>query len=789
MLQRIFSHVKLLAGLPSQTDRCVVTVTMQPEKQQPSTSKTCNLCKTKHKKCSRTRPKCYYCQKKRADCVYSDFTAHRVMISANTSAERTMSTDAATAASAATRGQQDGGRQFNHEVAMQNVGLSGIHAASTWTSSNVKPINEDVSKASDDSSYSNRLLQVGSCEESSTYFLFDKLASFWADKTKCGKDQILKDNEFPDLDATTLPSPATSLQKPCVPLNEVLPDKAIAARWLITFLREPNVLFRICDEAESWRLLDSTYAKTHVSHASECSIWFQLAVGCSYTTGTAPKSYDTLFETGKRYLEWSIEQDDEVAPLWVVPPMLLICLYSMSSKPKTCWLTLGAAIRIAQVHNLDMERHSCPSLLEEEYGRWREVWRAMISLDSWLSTTMGKQPQINQSTTQDNFVKMTFEELALPSASVEVNIAKLSVLISRFLTSLCRCAVSSSTQKVFFHALEEWASSLPQDLDHVPDVDHSLSSESNKVGVLYLELFYLATVILLTEPCILALLPTGKQQKWPCNRQLAQACINASTKIGHTASDMLDRGFICRRSWLVTTLTYHAGLVLVLGLSLQTVPNMFPRYSLKPVGSHHLENQSLEASMRVLSSCAPHNPLADHFYKVLHYFRELIKSCEKATSSDRSPVRERELFATDRWSPTPPLSEGPTLFTPSSVSSLWASSQDVLPSTNWCYPLSSSHGILAGPGGAVETNNVLPPFAGTEYLRQSISDPTCFGWTAALPNHGSYHPFVGNSGLQAGIWDPDSVHYDPYMQNLWPTEMIDSGQTSNNQDDVHTQYG
>lgn len=49
------------------------------------------------------------------------------MISANTSAERTMSTDAATAAPAATRGQQDGGRQFNHEVAMQNVGLSGIH--------------------------------------------------------------------------------------------------------------------------------------------------------------------------------------------------------------------------------------------------------------------------------------------------------------------------------------------------------------------------------------------------------------------------------------------------------------------------------------------------------------------------------------------------------------------------------------------------------------------------------------------------------------------------------------
>ena len=266
-------------------------------------------------------------------------------------------------------------------------------------------------------------VENGSCKESSTDFLLENLASLCADKSKKGKDQILEEIEFTESNSVTLPCHANSVCEGLITLNEQLPDKIIAKGWLNTVLRGPNLLFRICDEAESWRLLDSIYANEHISYASRCSIWLQLAAGCRFSTGTAKEKYVTLFDSGCQYLDWCIEQTDDVAPLWVVPPMLLRCLYSMSSKPKACWLTLGGAIRLAQVHNLDRGRESCPRLSEEEYGWWRGIWRAMIFFDMydvshsmgssfllisfrWLSTTLGKPPQISQNTTQDSFVKV-----------------------------------------------------------------------------------------------------------------------------------------------------------------------------------------------------------------------------------------------------------------------------------------------------------------------------------------------------------------------------------------------
>lgn len=223
----------------------------------------------------------------------------------------------------------------------------------------------------------------GSCKECSASYLLDRLASLWADKSKKSKDKILGENEFTDCDTTSSPFLTVEGHTKFTSLEEQLPDKSIAIGWLTTFLRGPNTLFRVCNEAESWSLLESIYAKEYISHGSKCSIWFQLANGCRFTTGTTTDSYTTLFESGCRYLEWCIEQSEEVAPLWVLPPMLLSCLYHMNSKPKSCWLTLGAAIRLAHIHNLDRGRENCLMFLEDEFERWQELWRAMITFDMY----------------------------------------------------------------------------------------------------------------------------------------------------------------------------------------------------------------------------------------------------------------------------------------------------------------------------------------------------------------------------------------------------------------------
>lgn len=43
---------------------------------------------------------------------------------------------------------------------------------------------------------------------------------------------------------------------------------------------------------------------------------------------------------------------------------------------------LGTAIRVAQTHRIDLGRGYCPHLSDAEYARWRQVWRAIIFIDT-----------------------------------------------------------------------------------------------------------------------------------------------------------------------------------------------------------------------------------------------------------------------------------------------------------------------------------------------------------------------------------------------------------------------
>jgi len=237
---------------------------------------------------------------------------------------------------------------------------------------------------------------------------------------------------------------------------------------------------------------------------------------------------------------------------------------------------------------------------------------------------------------------------------------------------------------------------------------------------------------------------------------------------------------------------YHAGLVLALSLSVQTIS---PRYSLKPSGSHSPETQGLEANMHILSSCAPFNAVAAHFDKVLKYFRALINSCEEAKSAGMSHQMDgHELFRTPAWPATPSSWRNSSISTTSPNSTLWQTSPDM--PAMYSLPPSSSYQMLAGsdPTTSVNMNNDMSRAAISNYYpQQTIVDPTYIGWPAALPNDASSYSFVSKSSSRSGYGSIDSgfEHYKPYMQNFWATEPFNSGQQMGIQGNVSTssQYG
>jgi hypothetical protein len=136
-----------------------------------------------------------------------------------------------------------------------------------------------------------------------------------------------------------LPMAAARLASPAK--YNSLPPKEQAQQWLTVFLNGPNKLFCICVQSESEQLLDFLYGpEGEISRNSTCLILFQLAVGSRFAEDTPEHVYTFVHETARRQMEECIEEDNGML-LWVVPVLLLSCIYSMNTKTKTCWLTLG----------------------------------------------------------------------------------------------------------------------------------------------------------------------------------------------------------------------------------------------------------------------------------------------------------------------------------------------------------------------------------------------------------------------------------------------------------------
>lgn len=121
----------------------------------------------------------------------------------------------------------------------------------------------------------------------------------------------------------------------------LLPPKHQADIWLQTFLCGPNKLMCICSPTESHRLLESLYgSKQEIGERSECLITSQLAVGARFTADTNEQIYTAIYESARMQAENCIEKDEAMF-LWVVPILLLRCIYLLGTKPRSCWLILG----------------------------------------------------------------------------------------------------------------------------------------------------------------------------------------------------------------------------------------------------------------------------------------------------------------------------------------------------------------------------------------------------------------------------------------------------------------
>ena len=141
--------------------------------------------------------------------------------------------------------------------------------------------------------------------------------------------------------SSNLAIPTMGVSRSLASRHELLPPKQQAEKWLQTFLGGPNKLMRVCSPTESRHLLDSLYdPQQGLSRISECLITWQLAVGSRFTADTNEQVYTAIYESARMQTEDCVEEDDVIL-LWVLPTLVLSCIYLMHPRPRNCWLVLG----------------------------------------------------------------------------------------------------------------------------------------------------------------------------------------------------------------------------------------------------------------------------------------------------------------------------------------------------------------------------------------------------------------------------------------------------------------
>jgi len=148
-------------------------------------------------------------------------------------------------------------------------------------------------------------------------------------------------------------------------------------------------------------------------------------------------------------------------------------------------------------------------------------------------------------------------------------------------------------------------------------------------------MFYLATVLLLTRPLLLRDIrsrSTRGASTLALNlRFFVHTCTDAAIQIGHVSAKMVPQGFICKRSWLASTIIYHACLTLLLDLSVREPQRRWSLTSAQEQNRHQRKRHGLQVCLDVLSYCATNTADAQTLVETVKTFQRLVDDQEPPT--------------------------------------------------------------------------------------------------------------------------------------------------------------
>ncbi|KAF2261321.1 hypothetical protein CC78DRAFT_608511 [Lojkania enalia] len=403
-----------------------------------------------------------------------------------------------------------------------------------------------------------------------------------------------------------------------------LPPRKYAQSLLDAFFEGPNRYIYVCERLEMQARLDRLYnEKDAIEDEVKALIYLTLAVGAQWKDGVSSEDSATWSATAQDWMDIA-QQDDQENWLWVAQALLLTCLRHAAERPAKCYIDLGSAVKVAQTYRIDLSFEDSCFDSQETYSKWRQVWLSLIFVDAWLSTALGRNPQITCETSQDPFLRNLKLDYGLLGCSVQTCNARMGVIISRMLKDIHSSSrVDIRVYDQYLQVIQKWINGIPPHLRLTGEDDNALnnlqSSITDYYSALHLELTHLGSVMFLLRPLLLHC--AGRELQQPDTvlpetvRVHAQACTDSAIRIARCCSSLMSRGILAKRSWYMIHLTFNAAIIILLNMSRSRTVHDASRVTHDQIYQHQQE-LGFSMCMSILSHCASQDALAAHFFKI-----------------------------------------------------------------------------------------------------------------------------------------------------------------------------
>lgn len=253
-----------------------------------------------------------------------------------------------------------------------------------------------------------------------------------------------------------------------------------------------------------------------------------------------------------------------------------------------------------------------------EWEAWRRVWRSLVFLDGWLSSSVGYHPVMD---TIDSYDPRDFNEI---DQGLHVEMAKLGTLMSAITRDICAPTTFEMSQvREYNGQLKTWHDNLPGYLK-LSEALNFKSDSARRTSILLTHCAYLGSLILLTRRILIAQTKSlrGEAQEIVFGDvdhemvKLSHDCIYAARQLATVVGIFFTEGRLVRKCWLGIQSAFTSCLIIFLELAV-----LRRQYNVRP---QLADTELVSRCMYALEYCASVDAVAKSFFTTLVPIRNII---------------------------------------------------------------------------------------------------------------------------------------------------------------------